>query len=74
MPTFVPPTFHWYVYEPVPPVGLTLSAIVWPLSIVGDNGEIEPAETGELTVTVSVEESAVGVGVAGEVVPVSVTM
>jgi len=36
--------YHWYEYGGTPPAGLELRVIVWPLSIVGEEGVMAPAE------------------------------
>jgi hypothetical protein len=66
--------YHWYdEYVPEPPEAVAASVTVWPLSIVGAEGEIETERAG-LNVTVSVADSAVAAGAAPEVTPGSVTM
>jgi hypothetical protein len=45
---------HEYEYGPVPPDGFAVNVTDWPLSIVGADGEITPAESAALTVILSV--------------------
>jgi hypothetical protein len=44
------PEYHWYVYPGFPPVGLAVSRIDWPWSIVAGDGVIVPAESAANTV------------------------
>jgi hypothetical protein len=44
---------HEYEYGPVPPDGFAVNVIDWPLSIVGADGDIVPAESAALTVIMS---------------------
>lgn len=74
MPEHELDVYHAYVYGVVPPDGLAVRVMDWPLSILGEDGVIAPAARAELTVTVSVAEAAVAAGKAPEVTPVSVTM
>jgi hypothetical protein len=46
---------HEYEYGPVPPDGLAVNVTDWPLSIVGADGDTEPAENAAaVTVILSV--------------------
>jgi hypothetical protein len=51
-----PSEYHWYEYGAVPPDGLALRAIDWPVSIAGALGDIPPADNGPFTVTVTAFE------------------
>ena len=48
------PEYHWYAYGAVPPDGLTVKVIDWPVSTAGAEGMIAPAVNAVLTVTVIV--------------------
>ena len=43
--------YHWYASGPVPPVGLTVNVIGWPLSIIGELGVTGPAVGSGFTVS-----------------------
>ena len=57
----------------MPPAGDAVSRMLWPGSIVADDGKMDVDGLAASTVTTSVED-AVSVGAAGAVVPVSVTL
>jgi hypothetical protein len=50
------PEYHWYVYGVVPPDGLAIRVILWPVFIFGEEGVIAPATNAEFTVTVLPDE------------------
>ncbi len=58
-PVQLAPVYHWYVYGRVPPDGLAVRVIDWPLSIVGVAGVTVPADNARFTPTVSPAEHAV---------------
>jgi hypothetical protein len=54
------PVNHWYVYGAVPPEGLAVRVTDWPLSIVGPEGVIAPADGAGFTVIWAVGEVTLG--------------
>jgi hypothetical protein len=50
------PVYHWKLYGVVPPDGFAVRVIDCPMSIVGLEGVMAPADNGGLTVTVSPAE------------------
>jgi hypothetical protein len=50
------PEYHWKVFDPMPPDGFAVRVIDCPLSIVGAEGVMDPANNAGLTVTVSAAE------------------
>jgi len=46
-----PPEYHWNEYGAVPPDGLPIREMPWPVSIFGEAGVMAPATNIEFTVT-----------------------
>ena len=53
---FVKLLYHWYEYGSVPPTGIATSVMLWPLSIVGELGEMAGMPNALFVVTVLVSE------------------
>ena len=52
--------YHWYEYGVVPPDGLAVNVMLWPLSMVGLDGVIAPA-VNELPVACTEPKVVVGI-------------